>query len=250
VSVIYSPGRFVFKGIYAEAFKDASYLQKYATSRERLLNNPTLQPERVKNLEGSAHVRFSKALSLSIAGYVANYSNAVGLAAATTPAGVATTQFQALGKQRIIGAQSEVRYDVKKLNVWGNFTYANPRDLSKEQGRKIPVSDIAPWSANLGVVYEKGSLAPQNYEVALAQYRAAAQQGHGAAANNLGVLYGNGRGVPRNYVEAAYWFSIAANAGNRNGANNRDAAFRRLQPAEAEQVRARLAAQPRTNSAS
>ncbi|OJV14540.1 MAG: hypothetical protein BGO21_17625 [Dyadobacter sp. 50-39] len=154
VSVIYSPGRFVFKGIYAEAFKDASYLQKYATSRERLLNNPTLQPERVKNLEGSAHVRFSKALSLSIAGYVANYSNAVGLAAATTPAGVATTQFQALGKQRIIGAQSEVRYDVKKLNVWGNFTYANPRDLSKEQGRKIPVSDIAPWSANLGVVYE------------------------------------------------------------------------------------------------
>jgi outer membrane receptor protein involved in Fe transport len=154
LSLVYTSGMFVFKGIYAEAFKDASYLQKYATSRERLLNNPTLQPERVKNVEGSMAVRFSKALSFNVAVYVANYSNAVGLASATTPAGVATTQFQALGKQRIIGVQSEARYDVKNLNVWGNFTYSNPRDLSKVEGQKIPVSDVAPWSANLGAVYE------------------------------------------------------------------------------------------------
>ncbi|MCF0063431.1 TonB-dependent receptor [Dyadobacter chenwenxiniae] len=154
VSLIYSKGKFVLKGIYTEAFKDASYLQKYATNRERQLNNPTLQPERVKNVEGSVSVRFSKAMSFNVAGYIANYSNAVGLAAATTPAGVATQQFQALGKQRIIGLQSEARYDVKNLNVWGNLTYSKPRDLSKVEGQKIPVSDIAPWSANLGAVYE------------------------------------------------------------------------------------------------
>ncbi|NIJ53946.1 TonB-dependent receptor plug domain-containing protein [Dyadobacter arcticus] len=154
LSLIYSIQKFVFKGIYTEAFKDASYLQKYATNRERLLNNPTLQPERVKNLEGSISVRFSKALSLNVAGYIANYSNAVGLASAVTPAGVPTNQFQALGKQRIIGLQSEARYDIKNLNIWGNFTYSNPRDLSKVEGQKVPVSDIAPWSANLGAVYE------------------------------------------------------------------------------------------------
>ncbi|CAG5069291.1 Vitamin B12 transporter BtuB [Dyadobacter sp. CECT 9623] len=154
LSLIYTSGMFVFKGIYAEAFKDASYLQKYATTRERLLNNPTLQPERVKNVEASVSVRFSKALSLNVAAYVANYSNAVGLATATLPAGGNTTQFQALGKQRIIGLQSEARYDMKKLNVWGNFTYSNPRDLSRIEGQKIPVSDVAPWSANLGAVYE------------------------------------------------------------------------------------------------
>lgn len=154
VSLIYSKGMFVFKGIYTEAFKDASYLQKYATNRERQLNNPTLQPERVKNMEGSVSVRFNKALSFNVSGYVANYSNAVGLAAATTPAGLPTQQFQALGRQRIWGIQSEVRYDIKNLNVWGNLTHSSPRDLSKVEGQKIPVSDIAPWSANLGAVYE------------------------------------------------------------------------------------------------
>ncbi|MCE6990065.1 TonB-dependent siderophore receptor [Dyadobacter sp. CY323] len=154
ISLIYSKGKFVFKGIYTEAFKDASYLQKYGTGSDRLLNNPTLQPERVKNVEGSVSARFSKALSVNVAGYMSNYSNAVGLAPVVTPAGIKTNQFQALGKQRIIGLQSEARYDVKNLNVWGNFTYSNPRDLSKVEGQKVPVSDIAPWSANLGAVYE------------------------------------------------------------------------------------------------
>ncbi|CAG4998416.1 Vitamin B12 transporter BtuB [Dyadobacter sp. CECT 9275] len=154
LSLVYSKGKFVFKGIYAEAFKDASYLQKYATTRERLLNNPNLQPERVKNLEGSVYVKLSKSLSFNVAGYIANYNNAVGLATAVTPNNVTTTQFQALGKQRIIGLQAEGKYNIKKLDVWGNFTYSNPRDLSKVEGEKVPVSDIARYSANLGAIYE------------------------------------------------------------------------------------------------
>jgi len=154
VSLIYSKGKFVFKGIYAEAFKDASYLQKYATTRERLLNNPTLQPERVKNVEGSAYMKVSKAFSININGYVANYSNAVGLATAVTKDNVTTTQFQALGKQRIMGVQSEAKYDSKKLHLWGNFTYTNPRDLSKIEGQKVRVSDIASWTTNIGGVLD------------------------------------------------------------------------------------------------
>lgn len=154
VSLIYSKGKFVFKGIYAEAFKDASYLQKFATTRERLLNNPTLQPERVKNIEGSVYVKLTKNLSWLATAYLANYSNAVGLAAAVTPAGVNTTQFQALGKQRIMGVQSEAKYDVKKLHLWGNFTFTNPRDLSKIEGQKVRVSDIASFTTNIGGVWE------------------------------------------------------------------------------------------------
>jgi outer membrane receptor for ferrienterochelin and colicins len=154
LSVIYSKGKFVFKGIYAGAFKDASFLQKYATTRERSLNNPTLKPERVRNIEGSVNVRFSKAMSLNVAGYISHYSNAVGLGPAVTPAGTPTTQFQALGRQRIAGIQSEAKFETRILNLWANFTYCNPRDLSKVEGQKIPVSDIAPWSANLGGVYE------------------------------------------------------------------------------------------------
>ena len=153
-SLVYTLGKFIFKGIYAEAFKDASFLQKYATNAGRLLNNPTLKPERVKNLEGSVYVRFSKNASFGVSGYLANYSNAVGLVDTETPAGVPTTQFQAIGKQRITGLQGEGRYDAKKLNIWANFTVSNPVDLSKVEGEKVPVSDIAKWSCNIGAVYE------------------------------------------------------------------------------------------------
>ncbi|TDE17510.1 TonB-dependent receptor plug domain-containing protein [Dyadobacter psychrotolerans] len=152
LAVIYYKKNIVFKGIYAEAFKDASYLQKYATTTGRLLNNPTLQPEKVKNLELSVLVKVGKGFTVNLVGYHANYSNTVGLAPATTPAGVTTTQFQALGKQRINGLQAEAKYDNKIFSLWSNFTYTSPMDLSKEAGKKIRVSDIADWMMNLGGV--------------------------------------------------------------------------------------------------
>jgi len=150
LAVIYYKKNVVFKGIYAEAFKDASYLQKYATTAGRLLNNPNLQPEKVKNLELSVLVKVGKGFSVNLVGYHANYSNTVGLAPATTPSGATTTQFQALGKQRINGLQAEAKYDNKLLSLWSNFTYTSPMDLSKEAGKKIRVSDIADWMMNIG----------------------------------------------------------------------------------------------------
>ncbi|GAB2784732.1 hypothetical protein GCM10027275_31270 [Rhabdobacter roseus] len=153
LAAVYTKGKFVLKGIYAEAFKDASYLQKYATTSERLLNNPTLQPEKVKNIEASAYVKFSKSTSMSLVGYHANYSNAVGLTRTTTPAGVPTSQFQALGRRRIMGLQAEAKYESSKLNLWANFTYTNPLDLSNESGEAVRLSDIADWMCNVGGVY-------------------------------------------------------------------------------------------------
>ena len=154
LALIYSKGKFVFKGIYTQAFKDASFLQKYATNADRKLNNPTLRPERVKNIEASVYLKLNKNISLNLTGYHANYSNAVGQVTVALPSGGTTGQFQALGKQRIMGLQSEAKYDSKRLNLWANFTYSNPKDLSRVEGQKIPVSDIAPWSTNIGGVYE------------------------------------------------------------------------------------------------
>jgi outer membrane receptor for ferrienterochelin and colicins len=153
LAVIYYKKNLVFKGIYAEAFKDASYLQKYATNSGRLLNNPTLRPERVKNLELSLLVKVGKGFSVNLVGYHANYSNTVGLAQAPSPTGSGTTtQFQALGKQRINGLQAEAKYDNKMFSLWSNFTYTSPMDLSKEAGKKVRVSDIADWMMNIGGV--------------------------------------------------------------------------------------------------
>jgi outer membrane receptor for ferrienterochelin and colicins len=152
LAVIYYKKNIVFKGIYAEAFKDASYLQKYATTTGRLLNNPTLQPEKVKNLELSVLMKVGKMLSFNVVGYYANYSNTVGLAEAVTPNNVKTTQFRALGKQRITGLQAEAKFDYKIFSLWSNFTVTNPMDLSKESGKKIRVSDVANWMMNVGGV--------------------------------------------------------------------------------------------------
>lgn len=49
---------------------------------------------------------------------------------------------------------------------------------------------------NLGVMYERGLGAPQDYGQASAWYRKAAEQGNPDAQNNLGALYEKGSGIP------------------------------------------------------
>ncbi|WP_028665295.1 TonB-dependent receptor plug domain-containing protein [Runella zeae] len=150
LSVIYSKGNFIFKGIYAEAFKDASYLQKYGTTSDRRLNNPTLQPEKVRNMEFSVYYKISKEANINIAAYRANYSNAVGLVTVVLENGTRTNQFQGIGRQRIWGIQAEANYQTEKLNIWSNFTYTNPTDLTSG----LRISDIADFSFNIGANYQ------------------------------------------------------------------------------------------------
>ena len=150
LSAIYSKGNFIFKVIYAEDFKDASYLQKYATTADRLLNNPTLQPEKVRNVEFSLYYKPMKDVNISIAAYRANYSNAVGLASVIMENGTKTSQFQGIGRQRIWGIQAEANYQKERLNVWSNFTYTNPLDLTSD----LRISDIADFSFNIGANYQ------------------------------------------------------------------------------------------------
>ncbi|RDB02743.1 hypothetical protein DVG78_27445 [Runella aurantiaca] len=150
LSAIYSKGSFILKAIYAEAFKDASYLQKYGTTAERRLNNPTLQPEKVRNMEFSLYYKPIKDLNITVAAYRANYSNAVGLASVVLENGTKTNQFQGIGRQRIWGLQAEVNYLWEKLNVWSNFTYTNPLDLTSN----LRISDIADFSFNIGANYQ------------------------------------------------------------------------------------------------
>jgi outer membrane receptor for ferrienterochelin and colicins len=150
LSAVYSKGNITFKAIYAEAFKDASYLQKYGTTADRQLNNPTLQPEKVKNLEFSLNYKISKKAGFSISTYRANYSNSVGLASVVLENGTTTNQFQGIGQQRIWGVQAEANYQSEQLTVWSNFTFTNPLDLLLD----LRISDIAKFSFNVGANYQ------------------------------------------------------------------------------------------------
>ena len=49
---------------------------------------------------------------------------------------------------------------------------------------------------------------------AVAELRAAAEQGDAVAQFNLGVMYATGEGVPQDDAEAARWYRLAAEQGN------------------------------------
>jgi outer membrane receptor for ferrienterochelin and colicins len=145
-AVIYSPGKFIFKAIFATAFKDASFLQKYATTSTRQLNNPGLKPERVRNMDLSAHWQITNTFSVNTVFFRAHYSGVVGVATVPFNGGT-TSQFQDLGNQETYGAQAEVKYSYANYSGWGNYTYTHPID--QQTGKRI--SDIASNNFNLGL---------------------------------------------------------------------------------------------------
>lgn len=170
-------GKFIFKGIYATAFKDASNLQKYGTAPDRRLNNPTLLPERVQNIEVSASMKVNKELSFSIQAYHAAYSNVVGTARVQLPDGSTTNQFQPIGKQMISGVQGEGTYKTDRLNLWANFTLTSPWDEQTDQR----ISDIAYGMANVGANYQ---ITPKLDVNLIANYVSARKTGLGTSGSN------------------------------------------------------------------
>jgi len=149
IAIVYSPYNFVYKIIYAEAFKDASYFDKYATTTNRKLNNPTLQPEKVKNFDLSAFWQMNSLFSIECIGFYSFYSNVVGSAQVILPSGEVTTQFQPMGKQEIYGVQASLDFRYGNFSAWANFTYTNPKDIESQ----LRISDIADFKMNTGVNY-------------------------------------------------------------------------------------------------
>lgn len=154
LDVIWYPGKFIFKAIYAEAFLNASNQNKFSTTGSRLLNNPGLDPEKVKNFELSARYKLDKRSYIEISGYRSDYSHL--LALVSVPYGSSTTQqYQDLGKSVVYGVQaaSEVSID-KHLTVYANATFTDPRTIftsSKGADSSVRTGDIATFSANAGL---------------------------------------------------------------------------------------------------
>jgi TPR repeat protein len=84
----------------------------------------------------------------------------------------------------------------------------------------------------LARMYETGRGVPQSDVEAATWYRRAADQGEPWAQTNLGVKYAKGQGVPRDYVTAYMWFDLSAAQGDQAAVSNRDAAARRMTPAQ------------------
>lgn len=134
--------KYTLKAIYSEAFKDASFLTKYATTESRIAN-PGLAPEKVKNYELAAIVRPLKGLRFEINGFMALYSNVV----SSVPLDNGLTQNQASAEgNNIRGIQANLNYEYNAFSFWTNYTYLDPKDESND----LRISDIPSHAINAG----------------------------------------------------------------------------------------------------
>ncbi|NOY69932.1 MAG: TonB-dependent receptor [Deltaproteobacteria bacterium] len=147
-AVIYTPADFIFKAIYAEAFKDADNWTKYSTTKGRKLSNPTLQPEKAKNFEVSAGWRFTDNAFANIVAYRTSYSNVVGTVDVLYD-GEHTTQHQAIGSLLIMGLQGTANYKYKNYDMYLNYTYTNPKNTQGDTD--VRIGDIAAYQINAGI---------------------------------------------------------------------------------------------------
>jgi outer membrane receptor protein involved in Fe transport len=143
LAAIYGWKEFTFKAIYSEAFQDAPNFQKYETTPSRLLDNPTLAPEKVRNFELSAGWAPGRDLSVQVVGYRATYEGIVeevsGVRCPPTLACTTTNQFQNVGALEILGAQVEGQWSPGRYRIVGSYTFADPQDTVRD----LRVGDIA-----------------------------------------------------------------------------------------------------------
>lgn len=142
--------KYTLKAIYSEAFKDPSFLQKYSNVGTRI-SNPNLVPEKVKNIEISAIIKPVKDFSVELSAFNSYYSNIV--AEIIQPNG--DTKNESAGEVQVLGIQSQLSYQFNELNLWANYSFTQPIDKSRSDGKieDQRVSDIPAHSFNIGANY-------------------------------------------------------------------------------------------------
>lgn len=140
----------IFKAIYSEAFKDATNFQKFSTTSNRRLNNPTLEPEKARNIELSWQRKMvlgnNHQFKTEIVAYSSWYSNISELVSVAFE-GSTTQQFQANGSFNVQGIQAQGSYQYYNYDLWANYTFTRPTS----QGGEERVGDIASHQFNIGV---------------------------------------------------------------------------------------------------
>ncbi|MDF1698849.1 MAG: TonB-dependent receptor [Saprospiraceae bacterium] len=145
----YHKGDFVFKAIYAEAFKDATFFQKYSLADRRTLNNPDLEPEKLRNFELSSNWDANSKLSLGASYYHSQYKNIPELQEVLDSTTMMNTdQYNNVASFVIDGVQITARYKFNKYTVFGNYSYTRP--YRTEASGDIRIGDIPTHQFNLG----------------------------------------------------------------------------------------------------
>ncbi len=167
VAIVYTPKSFIFKAIYAEAFKDATNREKYSTAAgKRELPNPDLQPEKVKNAEISVGKKINEWVFINANAYRSMYSNIIQEVQVTREDGTKTNQNQARGQAEIYGVNAYSDLKFGAFTGYANYTYTKPYMIDPKNSigeiltdslgnpyNKLRISDIASHQTNVGVTW-------------------------------------------------------------------------------------------------
>jgi uncharacterized protein len=153
--------------------------------------------------------------------YAKGYGTSVNTAAAAT-------WFKAAAAQGHPGAQ----YNLALLYDRGQGVERDP-DAALSLYRKAAEQGLVPAQHSLGVVlYAEGERDPELYQEAGVWFRRAAEAGHPGAQFNLGVLYEDGYGAQQDYMLAYTWFTLAAGLGLKEAEAARSELADRLTPGQ------------------
>jgi outer membrane receptor for ferrienterochelin and colicins len=160
IALIYSREKFVVKGIYSQAFQDASFFAKYSTGVGRT-NSPNLIPEEAQNFELAFQYDIKKRTIIELTNYLANYKNVVN--ELQDPLDLNKTQFQNNGKSQIYGSQVNLIHKLNKFDFWLNYTFTVPLSIEildsnnnniLDTASYPRISDIPTHSINWGINFK------------------------------------------------------------------------------------------------
>ena len=95
----------------------------------------------------------------------------------------------------------------------GDVSADLPESAAPPKARTVADREDAAAQYHIGLMYERGQGAPQDYEEARRWYLKAAAHDDPFAEFSLGVLSAHGYGAPQDFVEAEGWFRRAAERG-------------------------------------
>lgn len=163
LAVIYLPGDFVLKAIYAEAFKDPSDEEKFPEFIPLFVENQVsasqVKPERLRNLELSAGWHPTEDLTLEASVYRAEYTDLFREVSTDLCEGLDLTDpdiqlfcpafvitRQNFGSIEAEGVQALGTWRRGDLTLFGNYTYTRAEDPERD----LRVGDLARHRLNLG----------------------------------------------------------------------------------------------------
>jgi len=155
VALVATPGKFIFKGVYASAFQNASNWTKFSLNTARKVNNPTLDPEKVSNFDLSVAYRFTRNIYADLVYYNSSFNGVDGTGIIKLADGTSTGQNQAIGALKIQGLQSNMTIKLNQYSIYANFTYTDPQNNVLKNGELTNnyqrIGDISSVHFNTGV---------------------------------------------------------------------------------------------------